>query len=317
MTPDEILHQLQHLPNNDDFAPYRAALLAAVDQREAITPELIAAVDRITADPMTYRNRPDDYLHHFAICLLAQFREPRALDSFLRFFSLPGEQSLDLTGDMITKNGAAVLASVCGGDPAPLLRLARDEAVNEFVRTQAIDALLVQSVWGERPRNAVIDDLRQLFQTLPKPGNGYVWATLAGTVCDFDAPELLPEARQAFAEELVDESVIGLEDIDPDIPRQSRGFPRPSGPELFKELSERNAPIDAVAECAGWLCFRDDTEAGDYLILDHADLTYDPPILPPLDPDYAPPQPYIAPPKIGRNDPCPCSSGKKYKKCCG
>jgi uncharacterized protein len=22
-------------------------------------------------------------------------------------------------------------------------------------------------------------------------------------------------------------------------------------------------------------------------------------------------------PKIGRNDPCPCSSGKKYKKCCG
>lgn len=27
-------------------------------------------------------------------------------------------------------------------------------------------------------------------------------------------------------------------------------------------------------------------------------------------------QPYIAPPKIGRNDPCPCGSGKKYKKCC-
>ncbi len=21
-------------------------------------------------------------------------------------------------------------------------------------------------------------------------------------------------------------------------------------------------------------------------------------------------------PKVGRNDPCPCNSGKKYKKCC-
>ncbi|MCI5655557.1 MAG: SEC-C domain-containing protein [Ruminococcus sp.] len=21
--------------------------------------------------------------------------------------------------------------------------------------------------------------------------------------------------------------------------------------------------------------------------------------------------------RIGRNDPCPCGSGKKYKKCCG
>jgi uncharacterized protein YecA (UPF0149 family) len=22
-------------------------------------------------------------------------------------------------------------------------------------------------------------------------------------------------------------------------------------------------------------------------------------------------------PMVGRNDPCPCGSGKKYKKCCG
>ena len=28
-------------------------------------------------------------------------------------------------------------------------------------------------------------------------------------------------------------------------------------------------------------------------------------------------QPYIAEKKVGRNDPCPCGSGKKYKKCCG
>ena len=29
-------------------------------------------------------------------------------------------------------------------------------------------------------------------------------------------------------------------------------------------------------------------------------------------------QPYVrSVPKVGRNDPCPCGSGKKYKKCCG
>ena len=27
--------------------------------------------------------------------------------------------------------------------------------------------------------------------------------------------------------------------------------------------------------------------------------------------------PFIAPPKVGRNDPCPCGSGRKYKNCCG
>lgn len=34
--------------------------------------------------------------------------------------------------------------------------------------------------------------------------------------------------------------------------------------------------------------------------------------------DDTSPQPHVAQePKIGRNDPCPCGSGKKYKKCCG
>ena len=32
---------------------------------------------------------------------------------------------------------------------------------------------------------------------------------------------------------------------------------------------------------------------------------------------WTPPVPFRAPPKTGRNDPCPCGSGKKFKKCCG
>lgn len=30
-----------------------------------------------------------------------------------------------------------------------------------------------------------------------------------------------------------------------------------------------------------------------------------------------PPEPIKAGSTIGRNDPCPCGSGRKYKKCCG
>ena len=35
--------------------------------------------------------------------------------------------------------------------------------------------------------------------------------------------------------------------------------------------------------------------------------------------DHAgPPQPYVREqPKVGRNEPCVCGSGKKFKKCCG
>jgi SEC-C motif-containing protein len=33
--------------------------------------------------------------------------------------------------------------------------------------------------------------------------------------------------------------------------------------------------------------------------------------------EVAPPPMKREEPRIGRNDPCPCGSGKKYKKCCG
>ena len=32
---------------------------------------------------------------------------------------------------------------------------------------------------------------------------------------------------------------------------------------------------------------------------------------------HAPVKPFVRPaPKVGRNDPCPCGSGMKHKKCC-
>jgi len=34
--------------------------------------------------------------------------------------------------------------------------------------------------------------------------------------------------------------------------------------------------------------------------------------------DHGHQQPYVrSDAKVGRNDPCPCGSGKKFKKCCG
>jgi uncharacterized protein YecA (UPF0149 family) len=39
---------------------------------------------------------------------------------------------------------------------------------------------------------------------------------------------------------------------------------------------------------------------------------------PGLQPPHEKPKPIIGHSKeVGRNDPCPCGSGKKYKKCCG
>ena len=317
MTVAEILQQLQVVPLHADFAPYAIALDAAVDVREALTPELIAAIDRVSADPAHYRKHPDQCLHIFAIALLAQFREARARDAILRLFTLPNSQGLELTGEMVYSQGAIILASVCGGDPAPLFRLVFDEDLDESLRAQAIDALRLQSRWGERPRAAVIADLRRVFQQLARPGNSSVWAALVSTVCDFKAVELIPEARQAFAECLVDEYIIRENSLDEVLEEP----PTPA----HAQLSERFEPIDVVDECSSWECFQPEEKYPPLPAADLPSFNFAPsPPLPPIAPASEPgraittgEQPYHAPPKVGRNDPCPCGSGQKHKKCCG
>jgi hypothetical protein len=53
-----------------------------------------------------------------------------------------------------------------------------------------------------------------------------------------------------------------------------------------------------------------DADAGEYVLPS-------PSPLPPLEPPPPAREPFVhSQPKVGRNDPCPCGSGKKYKKCC-
>jgi len=319
VTTKEILQQLQHLPDRADFAPYEAALSAAAEQREAIVPELIAAIDRVTNDPHTYQAQCGSCLHFFAFYLLAQFREPQALDAFVRFLSLPGDLSLDLAGDTITEDGATLLASVCGGNPTPLLRLALNEEVNPFVREQAALGLMVQEVWGERPREALLADLRSLFAQLTRPGDPYVWAALVGAVCDLNLRELLPEVREAYAAKIVDENVVGsLRDAEGELgAAPPRFLGMRTSEQRVLDFKESHVPIDAVAGCSIWLCFRDEEEeSARWSIKEPWDEKSDFSPLPPLSP-LPDPTPFHARYRVGRNDLCPCGSGKKFKKCCG
>jgi len=313
---EEILRQLQCVPKRADFGPYQAALEAAVEQRESVTPELIAAIARVTDDPSGYSGRSDHCLHLFAFYLLAQFREPRALDAFLRFLSLPDDLSLDLTGDMVTEDGDTLLASVCGGDPGPLLALALDEDVHLFVREQAVRGLLVQHVWGERSREELIADLRNLLQRLERTGESYVCTAVVGAIMDLDIRELLPEVRQAFAGGWVEEGIVGsLQDVESNLgagpPRSP--YQRPAE-QRVADFKESHGPIDAIDQCSIWICFQDDDD--DFVPQPDQDFEDTPPAF--GNPTALPvPMPYLASPKIGRNDPCSCGSGKKFKKCCG
>ena len=297
MTVAEILKRLE--PYTGKFP--KKAMRAAIEQREAITPELLRVLETVAENPAEFAKRQNYMVHLFGMFLLAQFRETRAYPILVKIFSAPGETPFDLAGDTVTEGLAQIFASVYDGNPAPLQGLVESEEVNEYVRSAALNTFLVLEKTGVLPRETVLDYLRSLFQGRLQRTPSYAWSSLVCLVADLPAPELLPEVRQAYHDDLVDTGVAHLEDIEQDATGSE-------GP-----LSERLYLItDAIAEMEWWASFHPEPPRSAMPPMPALKLP------PPREPfSYVPPMPQVREPKIGRNEPCPCGSGKKYKKCCG
>jgi hypothetical protein len=301
-----------------------AALAAAAEQREGITAELLRAVESLMENPQRYLDDDDNCLPTIAIYLLAQFREPRAWPLLQRVFRLP-EATLEVFGDALGEDGQRWLASVCGGDVAGLMELVADEAISDWPRVAAVNALGVLQVWGELSRPQLLDLYRSLFEErFARPGNSLVWSFLVCACADLELVELLPEIRAAFARGLIDETITTLEGTE-------RELRSPDG-QLARFRERHTALTDTALEIGWWSCFQPDDrprEIGDGTAprADEfdpppADFSLSPatsvtPAVPFVDDEPPLPQPYRAGVKIGRNDPCPCGSGRKFKKCCG
>lgn len=268
-------------------APLPEALTSADAQRDALVEPLLAALDRGIADPAG-ASADDARLFACALYLFAKWREPRAFPHVVRWLSLPEEGPFDIAGDIVTQDGHRILAAVWDGDLEPLTRLARDTTADEFGRGAGVRALALLGAWAEVPMDSVVRQLDWLAREGLERAPSQVWNDLASSVVDIEARSVFDAIRRAYAEDLVDPEFMSLAEVD-------AAEASPAG-EALELTRERYAPIDDIAHALSWWPRGDAGRA-----LGHPDSH----------------EPYRAPPKIGRNEPCPCGSGKKYKRCCG
>lgn len=294
MTIDQILAQLQFL---DGSFP-EDALREAVVHRDEMIPVLLDVLRDVIDDPESYADE-DRMIHIYALYLLAQFREVQAYPLIVKIFSLPGEMPFDLTGDVPTDGLGTILASVSDGEIGGILSLIENEQANPFVRMSAMESLVILMACGRRTREDTIEDLRSLFQKLErKPSD--VWEGLAWTCMDIWPGELMDDLRRVWEEGLIDPSILGWEDIE-------------EAHDLLKDVclqrtrESSTLVTDIAEEMEWWACFHEEEE--EILLGENVRNTAVPffGITPPI---------RRTGPKIGRNDPCPCGSGKKFKKCC-
>jgi hypothetical protein len=302
MEIENILHELRYLETG--HFP-REALEAAIAQRETITPHLLQALEDAPRLLERLVAEEDCMLPLYAFYLLAQFRETRAYPLIVAFFSQPGDLPVDVMGDFVTEDLGRVLASVSGGDPEPMKTLIENPRVNEYTRNSAMGGLITLFVEDVLPREAVIAYFRELFQGGLERDYSYAWDGLVSQSTRLYPKELMPEIRQAFADDLVDD-VMSI-----DLAWIEQVLDEGKAETLARLRANRHYHYveDTIQEMEWWACFQPPRPK--------------PPPAPPQRSSPASsavmprPAPLPKKKKVGRNDPCPCGSGRKYKHCCG
>jgi hypothetical protein len=297
METAEIMNQFERATAK--FA--RAAVEAAEARPEEITPELLRILEE-TVDRAAQLDAEGDYMAHlYAMFLLAQFRETRAYPLVVRFASLPGDLVDSLCGDFVTEDLGQVLASVCGGELAGIQSLIENEATDQWVRGAALSSLVTLVAVGQKSRDEIVGYFARLFRGKLVRKWSHVWDSLVSYSSDLYPEELLDDIKRAYKDGLVDPGYIGFDHVKRDL---AAGKDR-----ILARLADnphRRLVEDTVAEMGWWACFREDRAKNTAHALPNSKLN-----------PAVSSQIRRAPTKTGRNEPCPCGSGKKYKKCCG
>lgn len=311
MENQEILQRIEKFTGKFE----RQAVEAAVASPEEVIPGLLHILEEIAdLDRACERDFNGDYMDHlYAMFLLAQFRETRAYPLVLRIAQHPSDLLESLFGDFITENLDSVLASVCGGDIVGIQALIENKNVDEWVRGAALGALVDLVAAGVKSREEMIGYFAELFHGKLKDKNEIVWSNLVVYSTDLYATELLGDIEWAYKKGLVDTSIIGLEDVKRDF---SKGLDW-----ALTQLAtnpHRKLVDDTVKEMGWWACFEENKKRQPpretpFLKTVNGPLSGLSASLQSSSPVTGQPAPY----KMGRNEPCYCGSGKKYKKCCG
>jgi hypothetical protein len=300
MTIEEILAKL----DTYDYSTFqREALEAAILQQEAITPALLNIIERIANNPQFLDENPDYIGFTYALYLLAQFREKRAYPLIVQYFAQLGTEieALDATGDIVTEDLNRILASVCQGDLSLIKQLIEDSKQNEFVRSAALKALVVLYNGEKLTREELITYFQTLIDNKLEQEEDPSFCGALVSCCYHIYPEELYDSLVAcFERDLVDSFMIDKDDID-------RSMRMGKEQILAKLKTNRHYQFvdDVITEMEWWACFHPKPPSTRSKTISSVGFDYHRP---------ANSKPREA--KIGRNDPCPCGSGKKYKKCC-
>jgi len=270
------------------------AIRAAQADRETMVPVFLRTID----DFLELKAPVDPNALFFIFHLLGEWREKSAYWPLAVFLQLPREVLGPILGDCITETTHRVMAAVFDGDPDPLYQIIRNPEADEYVRAKMCQTIAMLTWRGELPRDATVAFLRDCFAQLEPRVDCYVWSGWVDAVAWLGLVELKPLVKEAFLRESIDPGWLTFRNFEEDL-QYSVDYPEAlplnadGDPTLFGDT------VEEMSDWAGFQPKKPDRDRSEWKPSTSLGIPHREPSR-----------------KVGRNDPCPCGSGKKFKKCC-
>jgi len=310
MTPQVLFDQLKSVSQ----PPSETVFTEIEQQQAALTPLLLEELEAFAEDLSSVESKGEDYIRHIiAPFLLANFRHQLAYPVLIKLISHSGDKLVNLTGEVFTEALGRILASVYDGNLDPIKSVIENPTINIWIRSAALETLVVLWKEDQLSRSEVIDYLKELMTGKLERIPSYVWDNIGLIAYDLHPNGMETLLQEAIKERLIAPLVLDLNLLDDCVKS-----------DLNKVIQHKDSVIKGyikspIEELSWWLYPNTKPmETG----MDYADLEV------PIAEKTIIPGERFAPmgwrpktvtrttQKIGRNDPCYCGSGRKYKKCC-
>jgi len=296
-TPDlgpieEYIHAVATEPKLPDFAvgmcvarieesapSLRAVLLRAADG------EVLSDYERL----LLFRG-----LH-----ILGGARDREACQPLLRLLRQPVEELDDLLGDTVTESLAKIVTGVFDDDVDALFALIIDGSIDGYIR-EALFGAATFLAWERRiERDRYRGFLVRFYEERAAEDGDQAWVGWLQAIALLGLRDLVPLVDSAFREDRIPEEWIDRSQFDEDLAEAERA------PDDIDRFTQNNLGyIEDVLVALDWTRGNEDVFDEDGEEAPWTDFAY-------------PNEPVRNPWRhVGRNDPCPCGSGKKFKKCC-
>jgi len=309
-TTDELFETLKSV----DSPPSKEDFTTLIENQVEITPLLLQELDSFIENPLAVEAKGKSYIRHMlSVFLLAHFREKQAFAKLMQLISIEDKLVLELTGEVFTEALGRLIASTFDGDLDSVKAVIENKKLNPWIRAGALDALMV--LWKEDvlPRSDVMQYLEELLSERLEKQPSYVWDAVALIAYDLHPKELEQSLKEAIQDKLIEPVVLSHESL-------ADCLAQPFQEALKLKNNVVGGFMKSPYEELSWWLYPDRKilqKGKDYENVD----------VPIVDKDVIPGE-RSAPmgwrsatvvrgtKKLGRNDPCLCGSGKKYKKCC-